>query len=173
MKFHKIGHVGIVVRDIQAAKEHYTRLLGIKKWYELVYDNGINLYYHGEKKNCNVTLYFGGNGHTVIELIGTEGEDNIYTNFLENHGEGIHHIEYYVKDLDKAVEHVKKEGLQVIQNADFVSAGARVRYAYVGKSENDVVYELIEMTLPMGVKKGDMPFETQLAVLTGNYKAVK
>ena len=62
MKFGKIGHVGIVVRDLAAAKEHYSRLLGIDKWYELVYDTPLDMTYHGEKRNCNVTLYFGGKG---------------------------------------------------------------------------------------------------------------
>ena len=173
MKFGKIGHVGIVVKDLQAAKEHYSRLFGIKKWYELTYDTLLDMTYRGEKRNCNVTLYFGGKGHTVIELIYPQGDENIYTTFLANHGEAIHHIQYNVKNLDEAIKHVEKEGLKVLQAATFKSAGATVKYAYVGKSENDAVYELIETTLPFGMKKGDMPFETQLAALTGNYKRVK
>ncbi len=173
MKFGKIGHVGIVVRDLAAAKEHYSRLLGIDKWYELTYDTPLDMTYHGEKRNCNVTLYFGGKGHTVIELIYPQGDPNIYTAFLERHGEMIHHIEYNVKDLDAAVAHAEKEGLKVLQQASFESAGAKIRYAYVGKSEDDTVIELIETVLPFGMHKGDMPFEVQLAALTGNYKRVK
>ena len=173
MKFGKIGHVGIVVRDLAAAKEHYSRLLGIDKWYELTYDTPLDMTYRGEKRNCNVTLYFGGKGHTAIELIYPQGDENIYTTFLERHGEMIHHIEYNVKDLDAAIAHAEKEGLKVLQKASFESAGAKIRYAYVGRSENDTVIELIETVLPFGMHKGDMPFETQLAALTGNYKRVK
>ncbi len=173
MKFGKIGHVGIVVRDLAAAKEHYSRLLGIDKWYELTYDTPLDMTYRGEKRDCNVTLYFGGKGHTAIELIYPQGDENIYTTFLERHGEMIHHIEYNVKDLDAAIAHAEKEGLKVLQKASFESAGAKIRYAYVGRSENDTVIELIETVLPFGMHKGDMPFETQLAALTGNYKRVK
>lgn len=173
MKFGKIGHVGIVVKDLQAAKEHYSRLMGIDKWYELTYDSPLDMTYRGEKRNCNVTLYFGGKGATVIELIHTQGDENIYTNFLAEHGEAIHHIQYNVKDLDKAIAHAEAEGLKVLQRASFGSAGAKIRYAYVGKSEDDAICELIETTLPMGIRKGDMPFETALAALTGNYKRVK
>lgn len=173
MKFGKIGHVGIVVRDIAAAKEQYSRIFGIKDWYELTYDSPLDMTYRGEKRNCSVTLYFGGKGHTVIELIHTEGDSNIYTNFLERHGEGIHHIEYNVKDLDAAIAHVESQGWKVLQSASFGSAGAKIRYAYVGASEDDAVVELIETTLGGGIKKGDMPFETQLAALTGNYKKLK
>lgn len=125
MKFGKIGHVGIVVRDLQAAKEHYSRLFGIDKWYELAYDTPLDMTYRGEKRNCNVTLYFGGKGHTAIELIYPQGDENIYTTFLRNHGEMIHHIEYNVKDLDAAIAHVEEEGLKVLQAASFGECGRK------------------------------------------------
>lgn len=172
MKLNKIGHIGIVVKDIEKAKEHYTKLMGIKKWYEIVYDGEIDLYYKEVKRNCNVKLYFGGDGHTVIELIETQGDENIYTNYLKNHGEGLHHIQYNVKNLDSAINDAKLEGLSVFQHAEFSSGGAKVRYAYVGKSEDDVIFELIETTILGGIKKGDLPFETQMAALTGSYKAL-
>ena len=61
----------------------------------------------------------------------------------------------------------------MLQQASFESAGAKIRYAYVGKSEDDTVIELIETVLPFGMRKGDMPCEVQLAAMTGNYKRVK
>ncbi len=173
MKFGKIGHIGIVVKDIEVARQHYGDMLNIKTWYEMVYDDGIDLYYHGQKSNSSAKLYFGGNGHTVIELIETSGEENIYTNFLKNNGEGIHHIQYYVKNLQKAIEHAKSNGLSVFQNASFMSGGAKIDYAYVGKSETDTIFELIEVTLPLGIKKGDLPFELKIGCLTGSYKRLK
>lgn len=173
MKFGKIGHVGIVVKDLASAVKKYSLLTGIDKWYELVYDAPPELYYRGEKRNCNITLYFGGKGHTAVELICPEGDENIYTEFLRRHGEMIHHVEYNVKNLDEAVKQAENCGLKVLQHASFKSAGASVRYAYVGESEDAAIFELIETTLPIGVKKGDVPFETQLAALTGNYRRVK
>ncbi|MEG2541034.1 MAG: VOC family protein, partial [Clostridia bacterium] len=133
----------------------------------------IDLYYHENKSNCNVKLYFGGKGHTTIELIETSGEDNIYTNFLKNHGEGIHHIQYDVKCLDCAISAAKAEGLSVFQHAEFSTGGAKVRYAYVGKTEDGVIYELIESTIGGVIKKFDMPFEFKMGSLTGSYKVVK
>lgn len=173
MKIGKIGHACIVVNDIEKASEHYSKLFGIKHWYELVTTSELEMYYHGEKKNCEVKIWYGGKGHTSLELVQTSGDDNIYTEFLRNHGESIHHLQYYVKNLKEAVEAVEKEGLKVIQSATFYSKSMRVDYAYVGKSESDAVFELIEATLPLGIKKGDMPFELMLGRLTGNFKKVK
>ena len=171
MKLKKPNHYGVVVNDLEEAKERYSKLLGIKKWYRIVCDN-LDLYYLDEKRNCEVVLYVGGKGSTKVELIQTRGDSNIYTAMLETRGEGLHHIMYNVKNLDVAVADFANNGYKVLQKASFNSAGSKIRYAYVGKNETDTVFELVETTIMMGIKKGDMPFEIQLGVLTGSYKRV-
>lgn len=173
MKLGKIAHACIVVNDIDAASDHYSRLLGIKHWYELRRTSPLDLEYKGEKRNCDVTIWLGGKGHTKIELVQSRGDENVYTDYLKNFGEGIHHVQYYVKDLAKAIEASEKEGLVVLMKASFMSKGMRIDYAYVGKDDHSAAFELIEATLPGGIKKGDMPFETALGLLTGNMKKVK
>lgn len=169
MKFKKPNHIGIVVKDVDEAKERYGRLLGIKNWYKLT-STDLNLYYNNARRECEVTLLYGGKGATKLELIGTTGDDNIYTSFLEKRGEGIHHVMYNVKDLDKAIEHFSKEGYKVLQHATFKSAGNSMRYAYVGRSEYDCVIELVETTIFFGLKKGEMPMEVRLGLLLGSFK---
>jgi len=173
MKYGKINHVGIVVKDINEAKERYSKLLGIKTWYESVYDDKLDLYYHGEKRNCDVKLYFGGKGSTTIELIETSGDPNIYNRFYEKHGESVHHLMYMTKNLDQTIEEMAKEGYKVFQNASFSSGGAKVRYAYIGKTEDEMMFEFIECSLTKNIKKGDIPCELKIGSLTGSYRKVK
>lgn len=174
MKNRKINHVGIVVKDYEEAMDRYSKLFGIKHWYESLTDEGsFDMYYHGVKTNSNVRLFWGGKGTTKIELIYTTGEKNIYDRFYEKHGEGIHHIEYMTKDLDKTIKEMEAKGLQVIQNANFTSNGAKLRYAYMGKNEDDIIYEFVECAITKHIKKGDMPAECILGTLTGNYKKIR
>ena len=173
MKLGKIAHACIVVEDISAAADHYSRLFGIKHWYELVRTSDLDLYYKGEKRNSDVKIWLGGKGHTAIELIQSRGDENLYTTYLKDFGEGIHHLQYYVKDLKKAIAEFEKEGLQVLQSACFYSKGMKVDYVYMGKDEHSAAFELIEATLPGGIKKGDLPFEILLGRLTGNMRRVK
>lgn len=173
MKVGKINHIGIVVTDAKEAMGRYGKLYGIKKWYKLV-AGPLDLYYRGEKRNCTVDLYFGGKGGTKIELIETHGEPNIYTTFYINRGEAVHHYQYNVKDLDAAVKECQASGMRVFQHATFDSAGATVRYAYVGTDEASGAIELIETRVGNRFIKGDVPFEVGfIGVLTGNYKRVK
>jgi len=174
MKYKKINHVGIVVKDWQEATERYSKLLGIKHWYEIVNDPGtFDLYYHGEHKDCTVRLFYGGKGSTKIELIETSGEKNIYDYFYEKRGEASHHIMYMTKDLDKTIKDYSELGYKVFQNATFSSGGAKIRYAYLGLDENGLLFEFVECSITKFLKKGDMPFEMQLGALTGSYKKVK
>lgn len=173
MKLGKIGHAGIIVHDVEQASEHYSKLFGIKHWYELISTSDLDLTYNGEKRKCDVTIWYGGKGHTAVELIQTRGDKNAYDTFLEKHGEGIHHLQYYVKNLDEAIKDSEKEGLKIIQRASFMSKSMKVEYAYVAKSESDAAFELIEATLPGGIKKGDLPCEIMLGMLTGNFRRVK
>lgn len=53
MKYDKINHVGIVVKDWNEATDRYGKLFGIKHWYEIVTDEGtFDLKYHGEKRTA-------------------------------------------------------------------------------------------------------------------------
>lgn len=173
MNLKKPNHIGIVVKDINEAKTRYSQLLGIKNWYEIINSTKLDMIYNGEKRDCEVILYVGGKGPTKIELIETKGDSNIYTEFYKKNGEGIHHIMYNVKNLEKAIAECESKGMQIIQQATFKSGGALIKYAYIGKSENEVIFELIETTIMGFIKKGDLPFELQIGSLTGSYKKVK
>ena len=173
MKFGKCNHYGIVVKDINKAMDEYSKTFGIKHWYMLNASPFEEFEYKGEKRNCTVTLYFGGKGTTKIELIQTEGDSNYYTDFYATHGEAIHHVMYNTKNLDQTIKEMEQEGYTMIQRAKFKAGGAHVRYAYMTKNDTEVTIELIETTLAFGIKKGDMPFELQMGALTGSHKKIR
>lgn len=172
MKLKKINHLGIIVEDIEEACERYGKIYGIKKWYALQIED-LDLYYKDKKKDCEIKLYFGGKGFTKIELIQTHGQDNAYTAFLKKQGEGIHHMMYNVKNLEKAIISLEQDGLSVIQHASFKAGGAKLRFAYMGWKEEGVVIELVETELMPGVMKGDLPGEVPFfGRVTGSYKRI-
>lgn len=173
MKLRKINHIGIIVEDIEEAAERYGKIYGIDKWYELNIED-LELYYKEKKRDCEVKLYFGGKGFTKIELIETHGQDNAYSTFLKRQGEGMHHVMYNVRNLERAIISLEQDGMSVIQHATFRSGGANVRFAYMGWKEEGVVIELVETEILPGIIKGDMPGEmTFFGKLTGSYRRVR
>lgn len=91
----KVDHVGIVVRNVEKSTE--------------IYKNGLGLEYLrtevNEAYNCKIA--FLQCGDVLIELIEPTGEGPSQS-FLNEHGEGIHHICYEVNDIHEALSHAKK-----------------------------------------------------------------
>lgn len=174
MRYGRINHVCILVEDFDEASERYGKLFGIRHWYMSVTDPGsLKVRYKGEEKHCDIRIYYGGKGFTKLELIESKGDRNIYDVFREKHGEAFHHIMYNTRNLDKTLADFDKRGFKVLQTAEFTSGGAKIRYAYVGPSEDGPVIEFVECRLIKNMKKGDMFFEIPVGRITGSYKKVK
>ena len=67
--------------------------------------------------------------------------ENIYREFLEAKGEGLHHVGFSVTDLDDRLAELKKQGVGVL----FSGKTERASFAYLepGKT-GGVIFELIQ-----------------------------
>ena len=91
----KIDHVGMVVRDLDRAIKVYSEALGlVLKAVERV-------------EEFNVKIAFLPVGEVLVELLEPTGPGMIQ-DFLDGHGEGMHHICYRVPDIKRAMRDVGK-----------------------------------------------------------------
>ena len=82
MKISKIEHLGIAVRSIEEALPYYEQVLGFECYnIETVEDQ-------------KVRTAFLKVGETKIELLEATSPESTIAKFIENRGEGIHHIAY-------------------------------------------------------------------------------
>ncbi len=51
-------------------------------------------------------------------------EDSIYGDFLKEHREGLHHLNYLVDDVDETAEILAKQGFPSMQSGCFGDIGA-------------------------------------------------
>lgn len=99
--------INIVVADIEKAAEKWAELLGIEKpgIFHKHLEGGDNYKYHGqpiscELKCCNIKM----NGF-VIELHEPCGGQSSFQDFLDKHGNGVHHIGFEVGEQRDAIIH--------------------------------------------------------------------
>ena len=86
MKISKIEHLGIAVKSIEEALPYYEQVLGFECYnIETVEDQ-------------KVRTAFLKVGETKIELLEATSPESTIAKFIENRGEGIHHIAYAVED---------------------------------------------------------------------------
>jgi methylmalonyl-CoA/ethylmalonyl-CoA epimerase len=132
MNLTDVDHIGIAVTDLEEAVEHYRRTLGVEPVHrETVPDQGV------EEVLFAV-------GSSYIQLLAATGPDTPVGKFLEKKGEGVHHIGYRVDDLDSVLEHLKAEGVPLVDQAGRPgSRGTTVAFVHP-KGFKGVLVELVQ-----------------------------
>ena len=96
-----IVELSVVVRDIEAAAERYTRLFGL------------TVHHRGESKEFGFKNAILPTGIGHIELLQPTDPDKPVGRFLAKHGEGVYLVGFECKDIPGAVAHLKREGARV------------------------------------------------------------
>ena len=129
-----IDHVGIAVNSLEGAIPLYAALLGEGPVGEETVPSEA------------VRVAFFGKGSGRVELLEPTSPDSAIARFIDQRGEGLHHICLQVSDLDAALRHAAETGVGVIPpGARVGSAGRRVAFLHP-KSTRGVLLELIEMS---------------------------
>ena len=130
----KIDHIGIVVNDLKTRVKKYTSVLGleVKEIEEVNVENVIN------------RVAFLPIGETNIELVQTTANTGLAADFLKERGEGIHHIAFEVKDLNKTFQELRSRGVEFIWNK-IINGSRGSTVAFIKPEELGGVYiELVQ-----------------------------
>lgn len=92
--------INIVVSDIERAAEKWADLLGIEKPQIRVnhLEGGENYKYRGRPVSCDLKVCNIEMENFVIELHEPAGGESSFREFLDKHGNGVHHIGFEVGD---------------------------------------------------------------------------
>ncbi len=128
-----VDHVGIAVSDLADAVELYRRTLGIEPAHrERMEDQGVE----------EVLFDLGG---SFVQLLGALGPDTPVGRFLERRGPGIHHVGYRVDNVAETLEHLRAEGVRLIDEVPRRgSRGTTIAFVHP-KDMGGVLVELVEM----------------------------
>lgn len=138
--------VGIVVRDLEKSMKHYATVLGVGPWEVMTLDDSffVEPTYRGRPAKHRFKVALGMSGAMQIELIQPVDGESIYADFLNEHGEGLHHLGHIrVEDLPRAIKEFEKQGAPCIQGGRLPDGGG---YAYMDTTASlGVITELIEI----------------------------
>jgi len=130
---HRIHHIAIAVRDLDAALSFYQQALGLE------------VAERREVPQEGVEIAFLPVGEGEIELLQPLDPEGGVARFLDKRGEGLHHICLAVPDLDAALKRLQAAGAQVIGEGPRVGTHGR-RYLFVHpRSAHGVLLELYEV----------------------------
>ena len=128
----KIEHIGIAVKNLEAAIETYTQLLGTA------------CYKQEEVGTEGVKTAFFQVGDSKIELLEATREDSPIATFIARKGEGIHHIAFDVTDIAASMKDLARKGFQLLNEQPKNGADNKLVAFVHPKSSNGVLVELCQ-----------------------------
>jgi len=138
-----VVQIGLIVRDIEITAQSYAALLGVDvpEWSLTGSVEEAHTRYRGEPTEARAKLAFFRLGNLQIELIEPVGGPSTWREFLDAHGEGVHHIAFTVDGMQGQVAALDAHGMPLVQRGDYTGG----RYAYIDSSEQlKVILELLE-----------------------------
>lgn len=141
-----VGQVGIVVRDLDSALERYTRLWGVGRWSLYTYGTHVltRATFRGRTDPYAMRLALNSESPQVELIESTQGP-NLYEEWLEAHGEGVHHLGYYVESIAGVIREMEGAGYEAVQTGIGTGLDGDGGYAYFDlRPELGVYVEAIE-----------------------------
>jgi len=136
----KLAQVGIVVKDMDKAIEFYSSAFGFGP-FEIIEFPDLSVEVRGKPAKISVTAALAAAGDLQVEFIQAEPGENIYWEFFEKHGEGLHHLGFVVDDLDAELAEAKEKGIPVLMYGK-VEGGS---FAYLDSTQpGGVIMELLQ-----------------------------
>ncbi len=142
----KIEHIGIAVRDLTTAVPLFEKLLGIPP-------------YKTETVTTeNVITVFFQVGETKIELLQATHPDSAIHKFIEQRGEGIHHIAFDTDTITQDLARLAANGFQLIHQQPKPGADNKQIAFLHPKSTGGVLTELCQsLPLPTAAESDPAP----------------
>ena len=127
-----IEHIGIAVTNLDEAVSFYEKVLGL------------SCYKIEEVSDQKVRTAFFMVGQTKIELLESTDPEGPIGKFIEKRGEGIHHLAFAVRNIEKELTEAEMKGVKLIDRTPRRGAeGLDIAFLHP-KSTAGVLIELCE-----------------------------
>jgi catechol 2,3-dioxygenase-like lactoylglutathione lyase family enzyme len=138
-----VAQIGLVVRDIEASSRRWADLLGVEPpgWRLTAPKEETNIRYRGEPTEGRAKLAFFEADNISIELIEPIDGPSTWQEFLDAHGEGVHHLAFRVRGGEPIVAELDARGMPLVQQGDYTGGC----YRYIQSFDKlGVLLELLE-----------------------------
>ena len=138
----KLDHIAVIVKDIGKAVDFYSKAFALD--FEEVAEHALppDVITRGKPTPYTMRVTFAQMGPVRLELVQVVEGECIYTEFIKEFGEGIHHLGYEVADLEKEVANAEAQGLEMICHLKMVGIMAFAHFD-AGKT-NGLRIELVQ-----------------------------
>ncbi len=130
--FGKIEHLGIAVSDLEKSEQLFSLILGTKP------------YKREEVASEGVITSFFMIGDNKIELLQATNETSPIYKFVQNKGEGLHHVAFAVENIVEEMARLKSSGIRLLNELPKKGADNKLICFLHPKDTGGVLIELCQ-----------------------------
>jgi 4-hydroxyphenylpyruvate dioxygenase-like putative hemolysin len=141
----EIAQICMIVPDLDKAVENYWKVFGIGPWHFYTYGKPLvkRMTRHGKPAEYKMRVALSHIGSLRIELIEPLEGDTVYSEFVEKHGYGIHHVGVLTDNMQQAIERATQAGFEMTQDGAGFGPDDDGHYAYL--DTEDLIGTTIEL----------------------------
>jgi hypothetical protein len=144
-----IRQLGYVVDDIEAAMEHWHKVMGVGPWF---YNPKVPIEdyrYDGKPYDVHNSVALANSGPVQVELIQTRNDaPSMYRDFMQAGNRGLQHVAFWTQTYDEDLALMEKEGFTRKMSG---KVGENGRFVYFDREYHPgTVIELSEVLGPKG-----------------------
>ncbi|WP_438495895.1 VOC family protein [Paenibacillus sp. IHBB 3054] len=140
---HFVTQIGILVNDIEKVSQAYADFFGLAVPEIIITDTAdiAQTRYNGGATEARSKLAFFDMGSLQLELIEPDHQPSTWRDYLNEHGEGPHHIAFVIEGMQEKIMLLEGRGFPLQQKGEYDGG----RYAYMDTfKELKVLVELLE-----------------------------
>ena len=140
-----IAQICIIVPDIERATEIYWERFGVGPWHFYTYGKPLvkRMTRHGKPYDYKMRVALSYIGKMRIELIQPIEGDTVYSEFIEKHGYGVHHLGVLTDNMQGSLKLAEECGLEMTQDGAGFGPDDDGHYAYL--DTDDLLGTTIEL----------------------------
>jgi methylmalonyl-CoA/ethylmalonyl-CoA epimerase len=132
-----IDHIGIAVKNLEVSIPLFENIMNTRCYKQEIVESQ------------KITTAFLRTGESKIELLQDGQKDGIINKFIENKGEGIHHVAFEVENIFEEIERLKKLSFIVLNESPIKGADNKLICFLHPKTTNGVLIELCQQIKPV------------------------
>jgi 4-hydroxyphenylpyruvate dioxygenase-like putative hemolysin len=134
-----LSQIGVVVEDLDRVASFLEASFGLGP-FDVRELEAPNVWDRGEEKHIKARIGSATLGQVELELIQIIEGDSVQLEFLRQHGEGLHHLGFRVKDFEAKLQQARAMGLELLQTGPLGHF-----YAYLdARRHGGFIFELID-----------------------------
>jgi len=126
--------IGLLVDDLEPMLENFEKIFGIGPFRVVEFPppghENVMRKYKGQDTDFSAKFCFFNLGNIELEIIQPLSGKNIWRDFLDEHGPGLHHIKFSVPEHGPSMEYLANQGIEIEQMGASVGKNAGKEWVF-------------------------------------------